>query len=93
MTAGAFSVVVCRIIRRVAGGMTQALPSLEAQFGSVACTRTPADCGTQASERPDTPLRLNHSLPVSGGEETKHIGAGDVSRPRLYFSDSDSRGP
>jgi hypothetical protein len=52
MTAGAFSVVVWRITRRVAGGITQALPSTEAQFGSVACTRTPADCGTQVSERP-----------------------------------------
>src|SRR5260370_11380365 len=66
-------------------GITQALPSTEAQFGSVACTRTPADCGTQVSERPGIPLRLNHSLSVSGGEETKHIGAGDVSRPVCIF--------
>jgi len=85
MTAGAFSVVVWRITRRVAGGITQALPSTEAQFGSVACTRTPADCGTQVSERPGIPLRLNHSLSVSGGEETKHIGAGNVSRPVCIF--------
>lgn len=85
MTAGAFSVVVWRITRRVAGGMTQALSSMEAQFGSVACTRTPADCGTEASERPDTPLRLDHGPSVSGGEETKHIGAGDVSRPVCIF--------
>jgi hypothetical protein len=31
------------------------------------------------------PALLNHSLSVSGGEETKHIGAGDVSRPVCIF--------
>ena len=30
-------------------------------------------------------LRLNQSLAVSGGEETKHIGADDVSRPVRIF--------
>src|ERR1700674_4378451 len=37
---------------------------MEVQFGSVACTRTPANRGTQASERLGLPLRFNHSVTV-----------------------------
>lgn len=64
MTAGAFSEAVWRLTPTVAGGITRVLPGMEVTFGSVACTRTPADRGTQVSEKLDIPLRLNHRLSV-----------------------------
>lgn len=84
---------VWRLTRMVAGGITQALPSMEVQFGSVACTRTPADRGIRGLEKPGILLRRNHSLTVrfSRAEDETHRG-GRCFPPRLYFR-LEHRGP
>src|SRR5260370_1129510 len=86
MTEGAPSVTVWRLTRALAGATTQALLSMEVQFGSVACTRAPADRGTQVSERLGISLRFNHSLTVCfsrAGDKTYR--GGRCFSPRLYF--------